>query len=137
MKENEELTEPRKEKIDTRSLRDLAIYLSGLKDGKGDLYPLGLCKLGNLWDAIKYLEGDTRFTAERDEMVEKSRTERLLEQNAIYNKNSENPMLIIDGSQCRKINNEEYKLLRETIVDLGKKLGVLPSFRYFFVDTSK
>ena len=69
-----------------------------------------------------------------NEMVEKSRAERLLEQNAIYNKNSENPILILDGSQCRKINNEEYKLLCETIVELGEKLGVLPSFRYFFID---
>lgn len=56
--------------IDTRSLTDIAIYLSGLKDGKGNLLPLGTIVLEDLWNAIKYLQGDRRFTAERDRKPE-------------------------------------------------------------------
>lgn len=52
--------------IDTKSLSNLAIYLSGVKDGKGNLLPLGTIVLDDLWDAIKYLQGDVRFIAERD-----------------------------------------------------------------------
>ena len=52
--------------INTQSLKDLAIYLSGVKDGKGNLLPLGTIVLEDLWDAVKYLQGDVRFIAERD-----------------------------------------------------------------------
>ena len=48
-----------KQEISTQSLKDLAIYLSGIKDGKGNLLPLGTIVLEDLWDAIKYIEGDT------------------------------------------------------------------------------
>jgi len=60
--------EAKQEKIEisTQSLRDLAIYLSGIKDGKGNLLPLGTIVLDDLWDAIIYLDGDNRFTAKRD-----------------------------------------------------------------------
>ena len=60
--------EAKQEKIEisTQSLRDLAIYLSGIKDGKGNLLPLGTIVLDDLWDAIRYLDGDNRFTAKRD-----------------------------------------------------------------------
>ncbi len=53
--------------INTQSLKDLAIYLSGVKDGKGNLLPLGTIVLDDLWDAVKYLQGDVRFIAERDD----------------------------------------------------------------------
>lgn len=52
--------------INTKSLSDLAIYLSGVKDGKGNLLPLGTIVLDDLWNAVKYLQGDVRFVAERD-----------------------------------------------------------------------
>ena len=52
--------------VSTKSLSDLAIYLSGVKDGKGNLFPLGTVVLDDLWNAIKYLQGDVRFIAERD-----------------------------------------------------------------------
>ena len=52
--------------IDTESLSKLAIYLSGLKDGKGNLLPLGTIVLDDLWNAISYLRGDGRYEAERD-----------------------------------------------------------------------
>lgn len=52
--------------VNTKSLLDLAIYLSGVKDGKGNLLPLGTIVLDDLWAAIKYLQGDVRYTAERD-----------------------------------------------------------------------
>lgn len=52
--------------INTQSLKDLAIYLSGVKDGKGNLLPLGAIVLEDLWNTIKYLQGDVRFIAERD-----------------------------------------------------------------------
>ena len=56
-----------KVKVGTDSLKSLAIYLSGLKDGKGNLLPLGTIVLDDLWNAISYLDGDVRFTAKRDE----------------------------------------------------------------------
>ena len=62
----EEQAKQEKTEISTQSLKDLAIYLSGIKDGKGNLLPLGTIVLDDLWDAIKYIEGDTRFTAKRD-----------------------------------------------------------------------
>ena len=39
----------------SNSLKDLAIYLSGVKDGKGNLLPLGTIVLNDLWEAIKIL----------------------------------------------------------------------------------
>ena len=48
--------------VGTDSLKDLAIYLSGVKDGKGNLLPLGTVVLDDLWNAIKYLQGDVRYT---------------------------------------------------------------------------
>lgn len=50
----------------TKSLVDIAIYLSGVRDGKGNLLPLGTIVLDDLWNAIKYLQGDSRFVAEKD-----------------------------------------------------------------------
>jgi len=41
--------------INVHSLRDIAIYLQGIKDGKGNLLPLGNVVLDNLWDAISIL----------------------------------------------------------------------------------
>lgn len=52
--------------VNTQSLKDLAIYLSGVKDGKGNLLPLGTIVLDDLWNAVKYLQGDVRYIAERD-----------------------------------------------------------------------
>lgn len=52
--------------INIKSLSDLAIYLSGVKDGKGNLLPLGTEVLDDLWDVIRYLRGDDGFIAERD-----------------------------------------------------------------------
>jgi hypothetical protein len=63
--ENKQPVQERK-MINTRSLRDLAIYLSGVKDGKGNLLPLGTIVLDDLWDAIKYLQGDSSFISEKD-----------------------------------------------------------------------
>ena len=56
-----------KVKINTDSLKSLAIYLSGIKDGKGNLLPLGTIVLDDLFNTIRYLQGDIRYTAERDE----------------------------------------------------------------------
>lgn len=55
--------------INTQSLKDIAIYLSGVKDGKGSLLPLGTIVLEDLWNAIAYLDGDVLYTAKRDEKV--------------------------------------------------------------------
>lgn len=55
--------------IGTESLKQLAIYLSGVKDGKGNLLPLGTIVLDDLWNTIKYLQGDSRyFCPERDKL---------------------------------------------------------------------
>ena len=55
---------PMQEKIivGTDSLKDLALYLSGMKDGKGNLLPLGTVVLEDLWGTIKYLQGDVKYT---------------------------------------------------------------------------
>ena len=60
--ENKEGTSQEKIIVVTDSLKDLAIYLSGIKDGKGNLLPLGTVVLDDLWNAIKYLQGDVRYT---------------------------------------------------------------------------
>jgi len=65
MKYNDQPVQERK-MINTQSLKDLAIYLSGVKDGKGNLLPLGTIVLEDLWEAVKYLQGDARFVSERD-----------------------------------------------------------------------
>jgi hypothetical protein len=56
-------------KVNIDSLIHCAIYLSGLKDGKGNLLPLGTIVLDDLWNAIKYLQGDIRYCAERDNLT--------------------------------------------------------------------
>lgn len=53
-------------RVDEGSLKSLAIYLSGIKDGKGNLLPLGTDVLEQLWNAIGYLQGDVRYSAKRD-----------------------------------------------------------------------
>lgn len=59
---------PMQEKIivNTQSLINLAIYLSGVRDGKGNLNPMGTIVLDDLWNAIKYLQGDVRFVSDRE-----------------------------------------------------------------------
>ena len=53
--------------VNVDSLKDIAVYLSGVKDGKGgNLYPLGTVVLDDLWDAIAYLQGDVRFKLLKD-----------------------------------------------------------------------
>jgi len=48
--------------ISTRPLVELAIYLEGIRAGKGNLLPLGTDHLEQLWGVIKYLQGDVRYT---------------------------------------------------------------------------
>ena len=60
--ENKEATRQEKIIVATESLKDLAIYLSGFKDARGNLLPLGTVVLDDLWNAIKYLQGDVRYT---------------------------------------------------------------------------
>ena len=62
MENKKNIKEPSKIIIDTDSLKDLAICLSGLKDGKGNLLPLGTIVLDNLWNTIAYIRGDVRYT---------------------------------------------------------------------------
>ncbi len=52
--------------IDTEYLTRLAIYLEGMKAGKGNLNPLGTVTIEVLWNTIKYIDGDVRFTAKID-----------------------------------------------------------------------
>ena len=65
----EEIALQEKIMVTTKSLKDLAIYLSGIKDGKGNLLPLGTIVLEDLWNAIKYIDGDSRFTSEREQKL--------------------------------------------------------------------
>ena len=50
-----------KKKISTKMLAELAIYLEGIKAGKGNLLPLGTEHLEQLWMTIKFLRGDVRY----------------------------------------------------------------------------
>ena len=63
------MEQPSQEKIrvNSESLNDVYIYLSGMCVGKGNLLPLGTIVLDDLIGAIKYLQGDKRYYAERDE----------------------------------------------------------------------
>lgn len=64
----EEKLEPIQETkiINDKNLASLAIYLEGMKAGKGNLQPLGTTVLDDLWAAIRYLRGDARYKAKRD-----------------------------------------------------------------------
>jgi hypothetical protein len=45
-------------------LRDIALYLEGLKAGKGDLLPLGLTHLKELWLVVKDYQAIEKKTEE-------------------------------------------------------------------------
>lgn len=46
---------------DLKQLQELAIYLEGFYEGKGDLFPLGKIHLENLWATIRYLQNAMRL----------------------------------------------------------------------------
>ena len=48
----------KQEPINIDSLRYIAIYLEGLKDGKGNLLPLGIFDLNELWRTINKLDDE-------------------------------------------------------------------------------
>jgi hypothetical protein len=53
-----------RQEIEVDSLKTIAIYLEGVKQGRGgDLLPLGNNDLEQLWNTIHFLKGDERFTA--------------------------------------------------------------------------
>lgn len=55
-----------KTNIDVNSLNKIAIYLEGVKQGRGGtLLPLGTNDLEQLWNTIQYLNGDERFKCEK------------------------------------------------------------------------
>jgi len=54
-------TAQEKKIISTKSLSELAIYLEGIKAGKGNLLPLGTEHLEQLWGAIRFLRGDVTW----------------------------------------------------------------------------
>jgi|JI10StandDraft_1071094.scaffolds.fasta_scaffold3786480_1 hypothetical protein len=55
-----------KQLIHTESLRDVALFLEGMRAAKGNLLPLGTVVLEELWATIKYLNGDNGYKAKRD-----------------------------------------------------------------------
>jgi len=63
------MDKPMQEKIRVNSepLHEVLLYLTGLKDGKGNLLPMGTIVLDELQNTIKYLQGDKRYYAKRDE----------------------------------------------------------------------
>lgn len=52
--------------LNIQSLKDVTLYLSGIKDGKGNLLPMGTIVLEDLHAIIAYLQGDVRYISERD-----------------------------------------------------------------------
>jgi len=47
--------------VSIKSLSELAIYLEGIKAGKGNLLPLGTEHLEQLWGVIRFLRGDVTW----------------------------------------------------------------------------
>ena len=59
---SETKTEIGKQNVEVDSLRKIAIYLEGIKQGRGgNIQPLGTNDLEQLWNAISFLNGDERF----------------------------------------------------------------------------
>ena len=59
---SESKTEIGKQNVEVDSLRKIAIYLEGIKQGRGgNIQPLGTNDLEQLWNAISFLNGDERF----------------------------------------------------------------------------
>lgn len=59
---SEPKTEIGKQNVEVDSLRKIAIYLEGIKQGRGgNVQPLGTNDLEQLWNAISFLNGDERF----------------------------------------------------------------------------
>jgi hypothetical protein len=59
---NEAKTEISRQQVEVDSLKKVAIFLEGVKQGRGgNLLPLGNNDLEQLWNAIAFLQGDERF----------------------------------------------------------------------------
>lgn len=59
---NEANTEIIKKNVEVDSLKKVAIFLEGVKQGRGgNIKPLGTNDLEQLWNAIAFLQGDERF----------------------------------------------------------------------------
>lgn len=59
---NEAKTQTSKKNVEVSSLKSIAIFLEGVKQGRGgNLLPLGNNDLEQLWNAIAFLQGDERF----------------------------------------------------------------------------
>lgn len=55
-------TEIQKTNVDVSSLQKIGIFLEGVKQGRGgNIQPLGTNDLEQLWNAIRFLQGDDRF----------------------------------------------------------------------------
>ena len=51
-----------KTNVEVSSLKSIAIFLEGFKQGRGgDIRPLGTYDLEQLWNAIEFLQGSDRF----------------------------------------------------------------------------
>jgi hypothetical protein len=58
----EQKTEISRQQVEVSSLKTIAIYLEGVKQGRGgNLLPIGNNDLEQLWNAISFLQGDERF----------------------------------------------------------------------------
>ena len=56
---NEAKTQISKKNVEVSSLKNIAIFLEGVKQGRGgNLLPLGNNDLEQLWNAIAFLQGD-------------------------------------------------------------------------------
>ena len=59
---NEAKTQMSKKNVEVSSLKSIAIFLEGVKQGRGgNLLPLGNNDLEQLWNAIAFLQGDERL----------------------------------------------------------------------------
>lgn len=57
-------------KIDINSLKNIAFYLEGIKQGQGNLAPLGTASLEQLWNAIIFLQRYENFVKELPYLIE-------------------------------------------------------------------
>jgi len=60
---NETKTKAIRQQVEVSSLKTIAVYLEGVKQGKGgNLLPLGNNDLEQLWNTISLLQEDERLT---------------------------------------------------------------------------
>lgn len=122
-----------KKEINVKSLNKIALYLSGLKDGKGNLLPLGTLDLDNLFEVIAYLQGDVRYSNPKTDLLKDEQTKEAKETKNVYIVQDITPQVYTNGilgcfkfyehAEKLKRSNSNYEIYRYELLDDEKKIG--------------